>query len=315
MLTQEDMLALFRDMTTALDVGKKAEMGYYDVEFNAFGCAYFNREERNYRVSASAAKIYDYLEYAALDNLYPTTIITATFKKPIPNGLKDMLSLDLKRDLAQTMCQNFSFSFLQALQQLAETIKQNNACELLNSYMDTLECTFQREQFDLFEHTLVMAVTHRKLAQKDYQLLIQRLNNERQNLSNDLHPHDLFHQTFYAFTYGFNEEQQYIFDARKEFVYKKRYQLETQGAIVSPLLSKTCFYNYNYRLTDARKDFSHNLPGIFSPRYFELLRALKALPAAISRDCFLQTTTDFTRLYGPSVKNTLTMYGYLWDIM
>ncbi len=315
MLTQEDMMVLFRDMMTALDVGKKAEMGYYDVEINAFGCTYLNGTERNYRVSASAAKIYDYLEVAALNNLYPTAMITSTFKKPIPNGLKDMLSLDLKRNLAQTMRQNFSSPFLQALKQLAEAIKQNNACELLNSYMDTLECTFQREQFDLFEHTLIMSVTRGKLAQKDYQLLMQRLNSERQNLSNDLHPHDLFHQTFYAFTYGFTEKQQYIFDARKEFVYEKRYQLETQGAIVSPLLAKACFYNYDYRLTDARKDFAHNLPSIFNPSYWRLLCNLKALPATISRDSFLQTAEDFTKLYGPFVHNTLTMYGYLWDIL
>lgn len=315
MLTQEEMLALFRDMMTALDVGKKVEMGYYDVEFNTFGCAYFDGTERNYRISASATKIYDYLESSALNDVYPTTIMATTFRKPIPRGLKDIVALDLKKDLAQTMRQDFSFLFLKSLQQLAESMHQNIAFDLLSNYMDTLEGTFQREQFDLFESTLTMAVTHQKLLQRDYYLLMQRLNEERQNISDDLRPHDLFHQTFFAFTYELLGKKQYIYDARKDFVYKKRYEIEKQGALVSPLLTKTCFYNYDYRLIDARKDFAKTLPSIFHPAYMTMLRALKSLPAAISCEKFLQISNDFSKQFGPAVEDTLNMYGYLWDIL
>ena len=201
MLTQEEMMFLYRDMMTALDVGKKAEMGYYDVEFNTFGCTYFDGQERNYSISSSAAKLYDLLENAALEDIYPTMLLEATFKKPIPRGFKELLEFDLKLDLAKKMQQDFSIDFLQALQALAHALKQNNASDLLNTYMDSLECSFQRDKLNLFENTLCLTVSQQKLSLKDYALLLKRLDEERDTISTELRPHDIFNQAFYAFAY------------------------------------------------------------------------------------------------------------------
>ena len=225
MLTQEEMMYLYRDMMTALDVGKKAEMGYYDVEFNTFGCAYYAQGERNYCLSNSATKLYDFLEKAALENIYPTIIQCENFKKPIPRGIKQMLELDLKRDLAKKMRKNYSYDFLLELQKLGEKIGVNSASDVLNEYMDELECTFNRDQFDLFENTLTLCVSQKKLELKDYKLLIKRLSEERKNISSELRPHDIFNQVFYTFCYEVNVEHRFFYDARKNFVYQKRAEL------------------------------------------------------------------------------------------
>ena len=312
MLTQDEMLVLFRDMMTAMDVGQKAEMGYYDVEFDTYGCTHYAGGQRHYHVSASAVKIYDYIERAALEDAYPTAPISEVFKKPIPRGLKEILELDLKKDLAQKMQSAFSSAFFEDLHQLAHDMTQNTAAELLSDYMDSLECTFDRDRFNLYEDTLVLAVSQKKLSLKDYQLLMTRLNDERKNISSELRPHDLFNQTFYAFGYREEADWHYIYDARKEYVYAKRQTKELAGAIITPVLTKTCFYNYDYRLMDARNDFQQTLPQLFGADYRLLLEQMNTLAPAKSAAEYAQITQDLASRHGEAVRSTLEMYQYRW---
>lgn len=312
MLTQDEMLVLFRDMMTAMDVGQKAELGYYDVEFDTYGCTHYEGGERHYHVSSNAVKIYDFIEQAALADCYPTAPMAEVFKKPIPRGLKEILELDLKKDLAVQMQSVYSTAFFEDLHCLASEMQQNTAADLLDDYMTSLECTFDRDQFNLFEDALVLAVSQQTLAHKDHQLLLARLNDERKNISSELRPHDLFNQTFHAFAYKQDSAWAYIFDARKDYVYEKRLTLELSGAVISPVLTKVCFYNYDYRLIDARRDFQRALPAIFGENFRTLLEKLHALPARKPAQEFDQIVRDLTDRHGPAVTPTLEMYQYRW---
>ena len=312
MLTQDEMLVLFRDMMTAIDVGQKAEMGYYDVEIDTYGCTHYQNGERYYHLSANASKIYDYFESAALSDCCPTALVTRVFKKPIPRGLKDMLALEQKKDLALEMQAAYSPDFFLLLHQLARQARQNGAADPLNDYMDTLECTFDRVRFDLFAATLDQAVSAQKLLLRDHQQLLNRLNEERQSMANELQPHDIFHQTFHAFAAeDAGGTRQFIYDARRDFVYAKRQALEEAGALITPLVSQTCFYNYDYRLTDARRDFVSTLPALFDDRYFHLLHTIKGLPSPLSP----ADLTDALAHCDPACHPTLTLYGHRWQIL
>ena len=52
-----DMMLDLRDLQVARDVQRRAEMGWFDVEFTMYGCAYYQNGERYYRVSAHDEKI------------------------------------------------------------------------------------------------------------------------------------------------------------------------------------------------------------------------------------------------------------------
>ena len=86
MLTREEMMDLFRDFMVAMDVGKKAELGYFDVEIDTYGCAYLENDERNYILSGSAGKLYDFMEKSALEDCYPCALLADNFRKPLPKG-------------------------------------------------------------------------------------------------------------------------------------------------------------------------------------------------------------------------------------
>lgn len=51
-----DMMLDLRDLQVARDVQRRAEMGWFDVEFTMYGCAYYQNGERYYRVSAHDRK-------------------------------------------------------------------------------------------------------------------------------------------------------------------------------------------------------------------------------------------------------------------
>ena len=53
-----------RDIQVARDFGRKAELGWMEVEFTVYGCAYLDPIENKvlYRVSSHAEDIYQFIE-------------------------------------------------------------------------------------------------------------------------------------------------------------------------------------------------------------------------------------------------------------
>ena len=50
-----------RDIQAASEVARRAELGWFDVEFTMYGSAYLENGKRYYQVSAEAEKIYEIL--------------------------------------------------------------------------------------------------------------------------------------------------------------------------------------------------------------------------------------------------------------
>lgn len=55
-----NMMIDLRDMQVALDVAQRAELGWFDIEFTMYGCAYWQNGKRYYKLSAYNEKIYDF---------------------------------------------------------------------------------------------------------------------------------------------------------------------------------------------------------------------------------------------------------------
>lgn len=60
-----NMMLDLRDLQVAMDVAKRAEMGWFDVEFTMYGTCFERCGKRYFRVSADAARIYDFIETSA----------------------------------------------------------------------------------------------------------------------------------------------------------------------------------------------------------------------------------------------------------
>ena len=92
---------------------------------------------------------------------------------------------------------------------------------------------------------------------------------------------DIFEKSFYGFAYRQKGQAiQWFADAQKEQALKRGHMLRLAGAIVSPLYSEKCSYNYAYKLSDARQDFLYTLSKRLDERYLLLVERIEQLPPA-----------------------------------
>ena len=81
-----NMMIDLRDLQVAMDVARKAEMGWFDVEFTMYACSYAIGEKRYYKISAEAEKIYDFIENSRQNGCIASNIMKMTKKCPVPVG-------------------------------------------------------------------------------------------------------------------------------------------------------------------------------------------------------------------------------------
>ena len=99
----------------------------------------------------------------------------------------------------------------------------------------------------------------RKLTLVQYQQLQTYISNERKNMEELVVSKDIFEKTFYGIAYEPLSGIQYLSNARKATVYKKKYDLEQQGIFVTPLFAKQYWYNYTLRLPQVHQMFELDL--------------------------------------------------------
>ena len=61
------------DLRVAEDIGKMAELGWFDVEFTMYGCAYMFEGKMCYKISSEAKDIYDYMALGTSAHAIGTT--------------------------------------------------------------------------------------------------------------------------------------------------------------------------------------------------------------------------------------------------
>ncbi|MBQ2432544.1 MAG: hypothetical protein II268_04915, partial [Peptococcaceae bacterium] len=71
-----------RDIQAASEVARRAELGWFDVDFTMYGSTYMDSGKRYYQISAEAEKIYECMEANLGHGVLPTNVIKTTEKVP-----------------------------------------------------------------------------------------------------------------------------------------------------------------------------------------------------------------------------------------
>lgn len=304
-----------RDVQVALDVAKRAEMGWFDVEFTMYGCAYWNGRERYYRISASDEKIYDFIEEGAAHNVLPTDICLLSQKYPVPTGMREYIALDVKKDLALEMAEKFPQSFFVLLEQLALEATDDGALSWLLTQQKQLSGCFDTKKIQRFQAMTDYAYTCRKLTRQSYIELKKWIAEEKKSMMENIIAKDIFEKTFYAIAYVENNQLKFVINARRGYIYQKKYALELQGFFVSPVYSETYYYNYTIRLPQIRQMFENEARAYLNADYMVTLKAIFGRNDQLTPTAFLAYRQKAAREYGASAEQTLLHYGYRWGIL
>lgn len=305
------------NIRAAEDIGKKAALGYFDVEFTMYGCAYFNNkmEKMSYRVSDKADDIYNFVEVAPREELYPGNVETMTLKCPVPLGTKELIARDVKKELAKELNTIYCKDFFVELYQLAQEIQSNQAAKQLWEEAERLEGTFDEEKLRQFATLVHYYYSCRTLTNAAYQELQAWIAEERKSTEEDFVSKDIFEKTMYGFAYRNAGKLHYISNAQSAYVFAKAYELEQKGISLTPIYDKTYWYNYVYRLADVVQDYKTALKNVCNQEHFDKLQRMKGTRDEEQRKHFRRKLEVVSEQYGKNAAATIERYGYHWGVL
>ena len=304
-----------RDLQVARDIARRAEMGWFDVEFTMYGCCYFKNNQCYYRLSAEAEKIYSFLEKGRREALFPSDMMTLTKRCPVPVGMKDYLAKDIKMSLAQRMQQAFPREFFSYLEETAELATEESAFPILIAQWESVEGYFDEERLRHFQMLLDFTCACRKITTAQYQQISEWVAEERQSMVDNPLAKDIFEKTFYAMMYETPAGFAYLANACSAQIYQQKYRLEHQGIFVSPVFSKTYWYNYTLRLPAVRQLFEQAVQQFLTPDYLAMLRTISRHNDKLSNKAFAERTAKVAAQFGEQAALTFRHYGYRWGIL
>lgn len=301
-----------RDVLVAEQVGKKAALGYFDVEFTLYGCAYYAAQYDRiyYKVSSSELDIYQYVEQAPLQGIFPSNVESITLKCHVPLGEKETIEKRLKYKLANELKAKYSGDFLRRLNEIALQVQNNSAAEVLWAIADEIDGYFAAHQLQEFESLVNYAYSCRKLIDIEYTQLLKWLQAEKMNMIDTIVNQDLCEKTMYGLAYEENGELKYIANAQLSYIFRKKELLEQQGSLVTPILKKKYFYHHQIRLAEAVKSFKSDLKLRYTLDYMAELRRLRSI--GISGERIVQLGKEEN--INSYCENTLKRYATHWGI-
>ncbi len=312
-----NLLQMSRDIMVAEEVAKKAALGWLDVEFTMYGCAYWDRaaNQMYYKISARSADIYDFVEESAQYDIYPGRVEHFTYKCPVPSGMQNIIAGDVKRELAIELRAAYPKVFFEKLYQIADTVRNNRAADALWKKAEELEGLFEEEALDTFEKEIQYAYSCLKLEQAEYQALLQWLEEERKSMDDNLISKDVFEKTLYGFAYEENDRLQYVSNAQREHVYERMHELERAGRNTTQVYARQYWYNYVYRLSDVLQEYKAHLRKLCTRELLENTRAMREdMPAEVRR-AGLALLDELMQQCTEGQQQTVLRYAKHWGIL
>lgn len=268
-MTKSNDYSNIRDHKAAQDVGVRAALGYYPVEFTMYGCAYLYQNKMYYKVSSEAEDIYSFIEKANLNRIYPSNVITETQKYTVPSGMRELISQDVKKELAEKMHKIFPKNFFIELQEVANWLREDTSSEYLWNKANQIESLYDREILEEFALFVKYFYSCCHLDEDNYAAITTWIVEERKNMDDDIVCKNIFEKTIYGFAYIINREIKFCSNAKKNYVYQKKYEAELNGYLVSPIIEKTYWYNRETKISNLFTMFELLLQEKFTFEFFE----------------------------------------------
>ncbi len=309
-------IKVFRDLQVAMDFKAMAKMGYVDTEFTMYGCAYWEENVRNYLISINAREIWAFMEASKRAGRYTTPLKKISKSCPVPKGQQEEIANSVKIGLIDELAAAYPIKFWKEFEELSQVVSRDNAAEFLEVICKNAEHSFSQEQVDLAENLLDYSYEIKAIGQLTYQRLGGKLKRMRKNFLEDTVAKDILQKNFYTIMYEL-EDSQYkrVTNARKEWIYHKKYQLEIEGKTVSPIYAKCYWYSNQTSLEKVRKRHDKHCNDILDEAYFSLVKRIKALAEVAEKDKFKKKYTEMLKNQSGDTREMLKYYGSKWGLL
>ncbi|MEE0435656.1 MAG: hypothetical protein UDB11_09710 [Peptococcaceae bacterium] len=271
-----NMMVKFRDLQVAEAVGKKAALGWFDMEFTMYGCAYLDPmlDKMCFRISECPEDIWNFVRASDHKGFFASRVVHMTRKYPVPSGMKNLIAQDVQKMLAHELQKQYPRHFFKALRETAEMCTTNAAEGFLRNETERLEGVFEKEALARFLEQATYFYNCCALSATVYNRFLQWHKEEMLNVMDDAVSKDIFEATLYGMGYEEHGTIRYMANANQGTLYNKVQELEEKGCFVGPVMMKRYWYNYTYRLPDVIADFKKLLREIYSPTLLQNIKEL-----------------------------------------
>ena len=107
----------------------------------------------------------------------------------------------------------------------------------------------------------------------------------------------------------------YISDGLRKNMYRKKYVLQQDATILSPIFSQTYWYNYTYRLSDAKQDYLKRFKKVIDIDYMQKIEQISVKNQYASKIDGLGMITQAEKEMGRAAAKTLQRYLYTWRLL
>lgn len=305
-----------RDIQVARDFGRKAELGWMEVEFTVYGCAYLDPIENKvlYRVSSHAEDIYQFIEEAPQRGIYPGNLVRHTEKCPVPSGVKNLITQIVKINLAKELRSMYPITFFELLHQLAAQYTDNNADAMLWKMAEELEGVFDENRLNHFELLVHYARSCCRLDENHYLRLKEWIAEEWRNMEDNYINKELLEKTMYGIGYLENGELKHAANALQTQIYEKMYALEQNGIPATPIITHICRHTREERPPQIMQKFRHQLKQICDETYLDLILKLRQRNCTLSPIIIQQALHDAEKQFGIHAAATMLRYAHRWNL-
>lgn len=272
-----DFVLQFRDEQVAEEVRRKAELGWLDMEFMVYGTAYLKNDQMYYRISSEEKDIYAFIEASLAEHIFCGDVLSLYKRCSVPIGTKEDKEIELAKQLGQQLKNKYPRELFELLQELSEAVQGDESYGWLLQMQEALEGVFEEERLGWFESQLEACYGSQRLSNQHYFEFKQWLKEERRYMLDDAIAKDSCAKTFYGLMAEDATSQagfRYFEDSLAVYIYKKKFALEAQGRLTSPLFARTYWYHYGQRMGTMKNDYLRAMQQVMDARYWTQLRAV-----------------------------------------
>lgn len=309
------MTTSLKDVSSAQMIKSMAELGCFEYEDTAYGCAYRKDGKVLYRMGGDWQRIHDFIDNSRLAGILPTAVAEKTVRQAKITGSEEEAKLKLKLALGKELQAMYNAAFFDILEELGQIPNCDSAGDILESYKEAIDGFFDDGQLQLFEGLLNRAYLAKTLTTEHFDALRSWLAATRLQMADDVLIKKQFNRTFNVYI-EINDQGvvRQVQNANRKPLEEQKWAAERKGFLTSPVYAKTRWYEKAAELSSERAAFQKEVGQLMDDRYIARLQALRSLPSVIEAELFAEKLAAAEAACSPQAVQLLKDYGRLWNL-
>lgn len=307
-------ISIFRDMQVALEVRSMAALGKFPKEITVYGLLYYQNGQRQYMISAEAAKLISFLNDAANRKYFPTPMESYSERVVIPEGYEEDVVQRIKLRLARSLQENYPSQVFQALEQLSAQEPNDSMEQKLLAYRAGLESVFCPDKLQAFQTLCTRTYLRKNISLLVYQQLMHWIEKRLTQLEENIPPKSKQEKTFYGLAVlPGHQIGRCVVNANLKCIYEEQCALEEQGLLLTSWHKKAFHVEKQESLQGLKRQMADALADIYDQDLIALMEQVEQAPSVIDQKAWQRLFAQ-TSVLGEKAKALVKYYGRQWGV-